>query len=192
MNKIAITEVDKDYILLSEIDSCQDISQRELSHQTGLSLGTVNLLLQKMIRDGLVKMETIPARRVVYMLTPQGLAEKAKKTVNYIRSHYRIIEETKALIHRQLETYHTQYDQILVSLPGNELDSMLRDVIDEYWVDYPDKKIQLIQDISKISPSKFAGYRTILLYLPADHRTGQPVPPADCPIPQASLLDVAI
>jgi Winged helix-turn-helix DNA-binding len=39
-------DVDKKYSLLYEIDAHSDISQRQLSHITGLSLGTVNLLLQ--------------------------------------------------------------------------------------------------------------------------------------------------
>jgi|GEM_PF-3747842 len=192
MDKLAITEGDKDYIILNEIDARQDISQRELSNKTGLSLGTVNLLLQKMIRDGLIKMEIVPARRVIYMLTPQGLAEKARKTVKYIRSHYHIIEETKNKIYHQLENCHRQYNQILILLPGNELDNLLCDVYDEYRAEYPDRKLQLILDPCKINPNKSADIRSIVLYLPADGRPGQTMLPADCPIPQASLLDVAI
>ena len=95
MTPTQIPEHDKNYLLLSEIDANCDISQRELSDKTGVSLGSVNLLIKKMIREGLIKMEMINANRVIYMLTPNGMAEKAEKTVRYIRHHYNAIQEAK-------------------------------------------------------------------------------------------------
>lgn len=87
MTPTPIPEHDKDYLLLSEIDANSDISQRDLSNKTGVSLGSVNLLMKKMIREGLIKMEMTHANRIIYMLTPKGMAEKAEKTVRYVRHH---------------------------------------------------------------------------------------------------------
>lgn len=55
-----------------------------------------------MIKEGLIKMESIPANRVAYMLTPKGMMEKANKTYKYIKHHYRAIEETKTKIKKTI------------------------------------------------------------------------------------------
>ena len=107
MQTSQLPEMDKGFILLQAIEQDGDVSQRELSSRTGLSLGSVNLLLQKMVHEGLIKMRSIPTNRVVYMLTPRGMAEKAHKTVRYIQRHYQMIESTKEMIREQLE--HTTH-----------------------------------------------------------------------------------
>lgn len=132
MHSTSIPEVDKDYIILNEIEAQQDVSQRELSRKTGLSLGSVNLLLQKMIREGLIKMETIPANRVIYMLTPKGIAEKAAKTVRYVKHHYNAIQNTQEAIWRKLDQYEGKFVQIFICLPGSELDDLIVKVVEDF------------------------------------------------------------
>ncbi|MEE9274538.1 MAG: winged helix-turn-helix transcriptional regulator [bacterium] len=69
-------------------------TQRELAVRLNVSLGLVNAFIKRVVRKGYFKVTTIPGRRVRYLLTPQGLAEKSRKTVSYIRyslSYYREI-----------------------------------------------------------------------------------------------------
>ncbi len=89
---------DNEYSILSEIEKNEHVTQRELSNKLGLSLGSVNVLINKMIKEGLIKMEQISQKQVFYMLTPVGMLAKAKKTVRYLKIHYRAIFETKEKI----------------------------------------------------------------------------------------------
>ena len=81
----------KEYEILEHLNTDQDLSQRRLAEKTGLSLGMVNILLQRMVKKGLVKVERLNARSLRYMLTPKGLAEKSKLTYRYIKSSYEYI-----------------------------------------------------------------------------------------------------
>lgn len=182
---------DKGYILMNEIESNQDISQRELSQKTGLSLGTVNLLLQKMIKQGLIKMETIPANRVIYMLTPIGIAEKAVKTVHYIRNHYQIIQETKSKIKQKLEQFHQQYDVIYISMPENELDSLVQTAVDEYLTKHADRCVKMISISQATHPADLPNSNNaVILYLPEETIIAKTTQQTASNIPLFSLADM--
>ena len=160
---------DKEYIILSEIEARQDISQRELAQNSGISLGTVNLLLKKMIKRGLVKMETIPANRVAYMLTPAGVAEKTFKTVRYVKIYYRAIDETKQRIKSALGQFHEQYHVIYIQRSDDEINAIMATAVQEYHAVNPDKVIQLIDDTSDIAEQQSAELsKYVVLYMPDD------------------------
>ena len=70
---------DNEYTIMSEIMDNENVSQRELSRKLGISVSTVNALMNKMIKEGLIKMTQVSQKQVFYMLTPIGMIEKAKK-----------------------------------------------------------------------------------------------------------------
>ncbi len=165
MTPTSMPEHDKDFLILSEINDNREVSQRELSHKTGLSLGSVNLLIQKMVREGLLKMEMIPANRVIYMLTPKGLAEKATKTVRYVQRHYTAIQETKVLIKKKLNQYETQFEQIIVCQPESELMDLVRATLDEYLREKPKVNVSMMNRLELDQIERHTA-KTIVLYLP--------------------------
>jgi len=77
--------------ILKSVDEDKRITQRELAKKTGLSLGSVNVLLKRLIHKGLIKIEHINSRTIKYILTPKGLMEKARLTYQYIVSSYNYI-----------------------------------------------------------------------------------------------------
>ena len=167
MNSNSIPDYDKDFLLLNTIDGNSHISQRDLSQRTGLSLGAVNLLLQKMVRDGLVKMETIPANRVIYVLTPKGLAEKAEKTVRYLRHHYQAILSTKDRIWRKLDLHSQTYDALVICLPQGELKDLVKMAVREYGHEHPGVQVKMVEreELGKLEPANQDG---IVSYLPEE------------------------
>ena len=90
--------MDNEYYIMSEVADNENVTQRELSTKLGVSVSTINVLINKMIREGLIKMKQVSGRQVLYMLTPMGIVEKARKTSSYLRGHYRIIYETNEKI----------------------------------------------------------------------------------------------
>ena len=135
-----------EYIIMNEIIENQNISQRELSRKLGLSLGTINVLINKMIKEGIIKMEQVNKRQVIYMLTPAGMVEKAKKTVSYLKSHYRIIYETKEKIKSILDELNLEYENIVILKSNDEMGELVELAISEYQSISKSKKIKIIDE----------------------------------------------
>ena len=70
--------------ILVEIDRNPSVSQRQLSTELGVSIGIVNWHMKRFVRKGLVKLHQAPVRRYLYYLTPDGFAEKARLTAEYL------------------------------------------------------------------------------------------------------------
>ncbi len=87
--------------VLDEIERNPRISQRELSLRVGVSLGLTNLLVRKMARKAWIKIRTVPGRRLLYALTPRGLAEKFRKTRDFLQLslHYYSHMKESILLH---------------------------------------------------------------------------------------------
>lgn len=75
-----------------------DLTQRELAEQLGVSVSGVNYCLKALMEKGWLKMNNFAHSKnkfgYVYVLTPQGLAEKAALTVRFLK---RKMEEYEAL-----------------------------------------------------------------------------------------------
>lgn len=71
--------------ILAKLEAGQTVSQRSLSRDLGIALGLTNLLLRQMARRGLVRLRRIKPNRVRYLITPAGVAEKARLSHKYLR-----------------------------------------------------------------------------------------------------------
>ncbi len=72
--------------LLAAVEADGKISQRALSNELGVALGLANAYLKRCVRKGFIKIQQVPRRRYGYYLTPQGFAEKARLTGEYLTS----------------------------------------------------------------------------------------------------------
>ncbi len=81
--KIAAQQ-DARYRILRLVDANPDFTQRQISEALGVSLGAVNYCLKAMVDMGFVKAQCFKSSdkklRYVYILTPQGVAEKLSLT----------------------------------------------------------------------------------------------------------------
>ena len=92
MDKQNFTELS----ILQEIDSDGECTQRDLARRSGLTLSYLNVYLKGLIRKGYVSVRDMPGRRLWYNLTPAGIAEKARMTLEYMKwslANYRDIRE---------------------------------------------------------------------------------------------------
>ena len=84
--------------LMRLLQTSPDLSQRELAEQMGISLGGLNYCLKALIDKGFVKMANFQNSqnkfKYVYLLTPQGIAEKVALTSRFLK---RKMEEYEAL-----------------------------------------------------------------------------------------------
>lgn len=66
-----------------------DLTQRELADQLGMSVGGLNYCLKALMDKGFVKMSNFQKSKnkfkYVYLLTPQGIAEKVALTSRFLQ-----------------------------------------------------------------------------------------------------------
>lgn len=77
------------YHILKRLQDDPNISQRELAQELGISLGKVNYCLKGLIQKGWVKAKNFKncgnKMSYAYLLTPSGVEEKAKITLQFLR-----------------------------------------------------------------------------------------------------------
>ncbi len=80
---------DLNFRVLHLLQDKPDASQREMADQLGISHGKMNYCLNALIGKGLVKLANFQNSqhkfKYVYLLTPAGIAEKAKLTSQFLK-----------------------------------------------------------------------------------------------------------
>ncbi len=147
---------DNEYLILSELATDDSVNQRKLSKKLGVSLGTVNALLTKMVREGKIKVEQVSGRQVAYMLTPNGMLEKAKKTVSYLKGHYRAIYESKEKIKSLIDQLAKRYDKIVVLKNKDEFGAIVDIALTEYNTTLAAIELDVIYTIEQLKASQSA------------------------------------
>lgn len=92
-----ITHTDRDLRLLEHIEHDPDITQATLAAKLGVAVGTVNWHLKRLVRKGYVKVKRAERKKLRYIITPQGIALRARLTVAYI--------ETSMTLYRQIRDH---------------------------------------------------------------------------------------
>ena len=86
--------------ILRKIKSKPNSSQRELASDLGFSLGKLNYCLNALKDKGLIKIKNFQKNPnkigYAYVLTPKGLAEKTKLTLNFMRQKMKEYDELKS------------------------------------------------------------------------------------------------
>lgn len=121
--------MDKELMVLSAVEHSPAMTQRDLAVQTGLSLGTVNILMKKMVREGMVKLEKLPSDRAAYILTPKGMEEKVQKTRIYLRNHYHAIERMRYQLEQLVKERLAPGEIAHLNIQQPELKELLKQVL---------------------------------------------------------------
>ena len=91
--------------LLRKINSNPNLSQRELANELNLSLGKINYCLRALKNKGLVKITNFSKSknkfRYAYILTPKGISEKTKLTINFMKRKMKEYDELKKELNRK-------------------------------------------------------------------------------------------
>ena len=91
--------------LLRKIEKKPDSTQRELAEDLGFSLGKLNYCLKALREKGLIKIENFKKNpkkiNYIYVLTPKGITEKTKLTVNFMKRKMKEYDELKSELKKQ-------------------------------------------------------------------------------------------
>tara|TARA_A100001011_G_C13621590_1_gene560264 strand:- start:72 stop:377 length:306 start_codon:yes stop_codon:yes gene_type:complete len=98
---------DQDHFeVLRKIQKMPDSSQRELAKQLGFSLGKLNYCLKALQKKGLVKLQNFRKQSnkityLQYVITPKGIAERTKLTINFMKTKMKEYDELKKELKRK-------------------------------------------------------------------------------------------
>ena len=83
--------------ILRKIQNKSNITQRDLANELGFSLGKLNYCLKALKNKGLIKIKNIEKNNskinLIYVLTPKGIAEKTKLTINFMKKKMKEYDE---------------------------------------------------------------------------------------------------
>ena len=110
----------RELILLEQIEQDPDVTQANLAAKLDVAVGTVNWHLKRFVAKGYVKVKRAQRRKLRYIITPEGLAFRARLTVNYVdqsmRLYRRIRGQVKDLL---LEVKETGYNKVVIQGDGD-------------------------------------------------------------------------
>jgi len=90
------------YRIFKLLEANPQLTQRQLAHELGISLGKANYCLKALIEKGSVKVENFRRSRrkvnYLYKLTPQGFEEKARVTRRFLQRKIAEYEQIQAQI----------------------------------------------------------------------------------------------
>lgn len=71
----------------------EGLTQRDLFLRLNMAQGLVNRYLKRLAKKGWIKLTTTPPKKMMYWLTPKGLAEKTRLTYDFVTFNYRLYRE---------------------------------------------------------------------------------------------------
>ena len=84
--------------ILERLENNGHLTQRDLSKEVGIALGLVNHLLKKMVKKGWIKIKNIDAKKIRYLITPEGAREKSSLLYKRVESTIHFYIEAKRVI----------------------------------------------------------------------------------------------
>src|SRR4030081_905532 len=77
-------EAHRDLKLLEAVEQNSRVTQRSLATKLGIALGLTNIYLRRLVRKGYIKCVNVQSNRISYLITPRGIAEKARLTYEFM------------------------------------------------------------------------------------------------------------
>ncbi len=110
----------RELILLEQIENNPDVTQATLAAQLGVAVGTVNWHLKRLIAKGYVKAKRAQRKKLRYIITPEGIALRARLTATYIENSMTLYRRTRQRVLEHLAEVRAQgYDAVRILGEGD-------------------------------------------------------------------------
>jgi len=96
-------EAHRDLKLLEAVEQDSRVTQRSLSTKLGIALGLTNIYLKRLVRKGYIKCVNVQSNRISYLITPRGIAEKARLTYEFIDYSLHLYSEVRQHLRHALQ-----------------------------------------------------------------------------------------
>src|SRR2546425_2697636 len=96
------TESHRDLKLLEAVEKDSRVTQRGLATKLGIALGLTNIYLKRLVRKGYIKCVNVQSNRIAYLITPRGVAEKARLTYEFMQYSLHLYKDVRRHLHAVL------------------------------------------------------------------------------------------
>lgn len=93
----------RELTLLENIENNPDVNQSTLASQLGVAVGTVNWHLKRLIAKGYVKVKRAERKKLRYIITPEGIALRARLAVDYVEHSFSLYRKTRQRVSEHLK-----------------------------------------------------------------------------------------
>ena len=140
---------------LLEIKDDPSLSQRSLSRKLNISLGLTNAIIKNLIHCGLIKAKKDTGRKLLYIITPKGMANVSRLIYNRFQETLHYYHYTKDLLTAYLIKLYQQGEKT-INIYGT---GQLAEITYYAGISTPLKLNTIITDDP--SKEKFLGQQTI-------------------------------
>ena len=106
---------------LLELKQNPSLTQRSLAHHLNISLGLTNAILQNLIHLGWIKAKRMTGRKILYLITPQGMARATNLIYDRFRETQNYYQYTKELLTFYLIDLYNQGKRRAIIYGTNQL-----------------------------------------------------------------------
>jgi len=116
-------ETTRDLTLLEKIEIDPDVNQSALATQLGVAVGTVNWHIKRLIEKGYVKVSRAERKKLRYIITPEGIALRARLAVNFVENSFSLYRKTRQRVKDHIATLRRAgYDRVRILGEGDVAD----------------------------------------------------------------------
>jgi DNA-binding MarR family transcriptional regulator len=113
----------RELTLLEKIENDPDVNQSALATQLGVAVGTVNWHLKRLIAKGYVKATRAERKKLRYIITPEGIALRARLAVDYVERSFSIYRKTRQRVKEHLaKIQDAGYSRVRILGKGDVVD----------------------------------------------------------------------
>src|SRR5688500_2620904 len=117
------SEEPRELTLLEQIENDPDVNQSTLATQLGVAVGTVNWHLKRLIAKGYVKVKRAERKKLRYIITPEGIALRARLAVDYVEKSFSLYRKTRQRVREYIsEVQSAGYDRLRIIGKGDVAD----------------------------------------------------------------------
>ena len=106
---------------LLEIKENPSTNQRSLAHKLNISLGLTNAIMQNLIHRGWIKAKKLTGRKLIYLVTPQGMSRVTHLVYDRFRETQSYYQYTKNILTAHLTKIYNQGEREVVIYGTNQL-----------------------------------------------------------------------
>jgi DNA-binding MarR family transcriptional regulator len=113
----------RELTLLEQIENDPDVNQSTLARQLGVAVGTVNWHIKRLIAKGAVKVSRAERKKLRYIITPEGLALRARLAVDYVERSFSVYRRTRQRVKEHLAKVRSAgFDRVRIVGSGDVAD----------------------------------------------------------------------
>ena len=142
----SINDEARELSLLEQIEGDPNVNQSALATQLGVAVGTVNWHLKRLIAKGAVKVSRAERKKLRYIITPEGIALRARLAVDYVERSFTLYRRVRQRVREHItQIQKSGYDRVRIVGKGDVADICRLTCLEQNVAVVTDKNVPVLQ-----------------------------------------------